>query len=153
MQPIPEIPRKRTGRSAARHDFHGRWNQRVGALRDARPRPRPRSVAALVRRLRGGLRAAAHEPLQPDSRADVPRVRGLGTDGLIEAAAPEGDESFCDEELPRALARGAGLRADAFADTLLERVTKWAGSRGGSLADDVMFAVVDYELRVGSEHQ
>jgi sigma-B regulation protein RsbU (phosphoserine phosphatase) len=69
----------------------------------------------------------------------------LYTDGLIEASPPEGDVFFGDEALPRALAGGAALPVEAFADSLLERVTAWAAPRGGSLADDVTFVVVDHE--------
>ena len=77
----------------------------------------------------------------------------LYTDGLIEAAAPEGDAFFGDEELARAIAGRAALPVDAFADSLLLGVTTWAAPHGGSLADDVTFVVVDHELRVGAEHQ
>ena len=71
----------------------------------------------------------------------------LYTDGLIEAPAVEGDAFFGDEELSLAIAGGAALAVDAFADSLLLRVTTWAAPRGGSLADDVTFVVVDHELQ------
>ena len=69
----------------------------------------------------------------------------LYTDGLIEAPAAGGDAFFGDEEFSRAIADGAALQADAFADALLSRLTTWAAPRGGSLADDVTFVVVDAE--------
>jgi sigma-B regulation protein RsbU (phosphoserine phosphatase) len=102
----------------------------------------------------GGIMLGFAEATYPETT--TPFVPGdrllLYTDGLIEAPGigPDIDIFFGDAELPRAITAGARLRAEAFADALLDGVTSWAAPRGGSLADDVTFVVVDHEVIAGS---
>ena len=68
------------------------------------------------------------------------------TDGLLEATNAAG-QFFGSEGLKAFVEANSATRADEFADSLLARLRRWTGRRGGGPAfeDDVTLVVVNIE--------
>ncbi len=76
----------------------------------------------------------------------------LYTDGIPEAMNKH-DELFGRDRLKQCVKDDAGLPADRFCDSPLEKLQAWAGTaRGGAHADDVTMVVVDFNT-VADPHE
>ena len=69
----------------------------------------------------------------------------LYTDGVVEAANPQGEE-FGADRLRTFLAANHSLSGDAMCDSLLAGLAAWTGAPGGNPADDVTLLLVEFPV-------
>ena len=105
-----------------------------------------RTTQTLLRLDEGGLLLGVR-PRETYGQADFPFEAGdrllIYTDGLVEAANPDGLE-FGAARLESVIRSYQDLPAEAFAGRLLEEVLAWPGRTNAKLqADDITFVVAD----------
>ncbi|MYI74633.1 MAG: serine/threonine-protein phosphatase, partial [Acidobacteria bacterium] len=111
--------------------------------------PRPLLLASGGRSASEAGERGAALGLLPDERyaaTDLSLAPGdrlvLYSDGLVEAKAPDG-ALFDVQRLRGALTSRAALPAEAWADHVLEEVTRWIGKPDLTLDDDLTLVVLD----------